>query len=499
MKQPLIYEVNARTWTSELSSRHGGRVTLANIPEQELDRLASLGLDFIWLMGVWSSGPEGIAIARRYPALQEEYRRALPDLSPEDVCGSPYAIAAYDISDRLGGEEALASLRRRLADRGIGLVLDFVINHTGRDHSWLRDHPEFYIQGGREELSRSPDAFFGLETSQGFKVIANGRDPNFPSWTDTAQLNLLHPGARAALLDTLLQVADRCDGVRCDMAMLGLLEVIQRTWGDRARSLAGTPADSEIWSELVSRARARNRDFLFIAEAYWGLEEALRSQGFDYCYDRALYERLVWGTAPEVREHLQAEVSYQRGTVRFLENHDELRAAAVLSWDRHRAAAVVVSTVPGMALLQHGQLEGREVKAPIQLCRSPEETVKPAVWQYYQQLLGILREDPVLRRGEWHLLPIAPAWEGNPTGQNFVAYEWTGRPLEIRVVVVNLGNTRGQCYLRLGRGEFAGREIEFTDLLAEVRYLRGGDEIASQGLYLDMPEMSCHVFAVKIR
>ena len=138
---PMVYEVNARILIAELSARAGSPVTLATIPDTMIDEWAELGFDAVWLMGLWSTGSIGTDQARSIPALQEEYRRCLPDLTPDDIASSQFAVQAYVVAPALGGNKALRTLRKRLAERGLGLLLDFVCNHTARDHEWVFEHP----------------------------------------------------------------------------------------------------------------------------------------------------------------------------------------------------------------------------------------------------------------------------------------------------------------------------------------------------------------------
>lgn len=493
----LIHEVPVRTWLSRLSTDAGCPLTLADVPEAELERFARLGADHVWLMGVWPSGPCGTAIARNHAGLLEEYRRALPGFTLADVGGSPFATAGTEVDPRLGGAEALAALRARLKSHGLGLILDFVPNHTGVDHPWVRQQPGLYVQGTAEDLAGAPGSFFSAETAEGPRVIAHGRDPNFPAWTDTAQLNVARSETRAALARHLLDVARQCDGVRCDMAMLLLETVFRRTWANRplapVSGEAGELAQGEAWSELIAAVRREHPAFLLIAEAYWGLEGRLRALGFDLVYDKTYTDKLIHGSAAEVRAHLR-DLPDQNGTVRFLENHDEPRAAAALAWDRHRAAAVLAVTAPGAVLLHEGQMEGAAVRVPVQLLRGPREAVRPEVREHYGRLLAALR-DPVLRQGRWRLLPVVPGWEGNATWQGFLAFEWCLES-QMRLVVVNFAPAQGQCYVVLGKERLAGRQVVLRDRLGPAVYLRQGSELLTRGLYLDLPGWGYHLFEV---
>jgi glycosidase len=491
-----IFELYVRPWLTDVARWLGRPLSLAEVPVGELDRIADLGLGWLWLMGVWPSGPRGIEIARTLPDLRAEYRRALPDFTDADVGGSPYAVAAYTVDARLGGPAALAFLRHRLAARGIRLMLDFVVNHTGIDHPWVFERPDLYVGGSEEDLERAPHDFFAAQTAAGRRVLAHGRDPYFPGWTDTAQLNLLHPETRRRLAHVLTSLAEQCDGARCDMAMLALGDVFRRTWGERA--LAGAPSPppgEELWPELIAAARARNPGFLFLAEAYWGLEHALQRQGFDLTYDKALYERLRSGSGREVRDHLRADLGFQRRRLRFLENHDEPRAATAFPWDRHRAAAVIAATTPGALLIHNGQVEGNRVRLPVQLLRRPREETQPEVPAFYRALLAAA-DEIAAAAAEWRLLEVRPAWEGNLTWDGFVSFVWSDEGGGGFLAAVNFAPRQGQCYVALDGVPLGDGTIELRDRLSEARYLRPAAELASEGLYLDMPPFGAHLFAL---
>jgi len=185
-RYPLLYEINTRIWLRELSARHGRTVTLATVPAEEITRLEALGFDAVWLMGVWTPSSEAAWIAQRHPGLRIEYARALPDLAASDIAASPYAIARYEVAEELGGPGGLEVLRARLGMHGLRLVLDFVPNHVARDHRLVRERPEACVLGSEEDLARDPASFY--RTRHG-AIVAHGRDPFFPGWTDTAQVN----------------------------------------------------------------------------------------------------------------------------------------------------------------------------------------------------------------------------------------------------------------------------------------------------------------------
>ena len=275
-KYPLVYEINTRVWLAELSAKRGQRITLDKVPDDEIERIARHGFHAIWLMGVWTTGAEPIAIARSHPGLQEEFRQALQNMTTEDIIGSPYAISHYGVSPTLGGNEGLAEFREKLAKSGLRLMLDFVCNHVARDHWLVHKQPEVFISGTESDLARDPNSFF--KTPEG-NIIANGRDPYFAAWTDTAQINYAQSPGREAMKLKLRSMAAQCDGLRCDMAMLILPEIIERIWGTR---LGPKPVKSSFWREAIHDVMSVHPNFLFMGESYWNLEWQLHQDGFHF-------------------------------------------------------------------------------------------------------------------------------------------------------------------------------------------------------------------------
>ncbi len=495
-RYPSLYQINTRAWLHDLGARLGGPVTVDDISDASLDRVAQDGFDWLWPLGVWQTGEAGRQVSLHQPDWQREYRELLPDFTPADVVGSPFAIREYVVHRDLGGPDALARIRRRLRERGVKLMLDFVPNHTALDHPWVHEHPEFYVHGSEEDLAREPHNYRRVDTRHGPRVLAHGRDPYFPGWPDTLQVNYRHRGFREAMVAVLDSVATQCDGVRCDMAMLVLPEVIARAWGDRALPADGTPpVDEPFWGEAIQRTRARHPGFVFMAEAYWDLEWTLQQQGFDYTYDKRLYDRLHAQDALAVRGHLLADPDFQRKSVRFLENHDEPRAASAFPPSVHRAAAVLAFLVPGLRFIHEGQRSGRRLRTSNHLRRRTSEPVDRDMEGFYKRLFACMRR-PEVRDGDWRLLERHPAWEGNPTWDRFIAFSWERAEARL-LVAVNYAPTQGQCFVAPAFGKLSGRRWLLRDLLnPTVRYERDGDELARRGLYLDMPAWGRHVFEV---
>jgi glycosidase len=481
-RYPFVYEIDTWPWLRALSAAAGGRVDLAGVPARVWDEIAAKGIDAVWLMGVWERSPAGVQVALSNPELVAEFERTLADYRTDDVVGSPYCVRNYSVDERLGGTAGLATARRALAERGMRLVLDFVPNHVAPDHPWTVEHPDRFVTGTRDDLRDHPDAFVEVAG----QVLANGRDPYFPAWRDVVQLNAFAPGLRAAAIDTLRAIAGQCDGVRCDMAMLMMNDTFERTWGGRV----GAPPTIDYWPAVVSALREVAPEFRFIAEAYWDLEYALQQQGFDYCYDKRLYDRLLHDDAESVREHLMAEDSYQARLIRFVENHDEPRIASLVDGPRARALAIATFTQMGARLVHDGQEQGRRVHEPVFLDRYPDETRDKDLEEFYQRLWSVLR-DATFRRGTWQLCDRS-GWDGSDFMQ-LVSWCWSGD--QRWLVVVNLGNARAAGNVHVPWADLRGREWNLVDDVHGITYRRDGDTLCD-GLYVELEAWGTHLFRI---
>jgi hypothetical protein len=480
-RYPTLYEINTWVWLGELSRKAGKPVDLGSVPASEWDAIAAYGFDAVWLMGVWQRSAASKAIANQNPGQLADFRRALPDFTPNDNVGSPYAVRGYIVDDHLGGAAGLAVARRELAKRGMRLLLDFVPNHVAPDNPWTAEHPEYFVQSTREALLRDPSSCVEVSGN----VIACGKDPYFPAWSDVVQLNAFSAGLRAAVVATLSDIAGQCDGVRCDMAMLLLNSVFERTWAGRV----GPPPAAEYWDEVIPAIKRAHTDFIFIAEAYWDLEWELQQHGFDFCYDKRLYDRLEHENAESVRLHLCADPGYQGRLLRFLENHDEPRAAAAFTPAKERAAAVVISTQMGARMFHEGQFEGRKVRLPVFLARRPDEAADADLQGFYRRLLAAINS-PVFRDGDWRLC-TGGGWPDNSSCHNIVSWNWS-RGDEFYLIVVNLSEASAQARVQVPRPGLGGNQWRLSDLLSGATFDRDGGDMESQGLYVDLPAWGCH-------
>jgi len=482
---PSLYQVNTRVLLTSLSRELGRKATLAEVPDSLLDQIASDGFDWVWFLGVWQTGPAARQVSLGNPEWQHEFRELLPDFCDQDVCGSCFAIRAYTVHSEFGGNAAVQVLRRRIHDRGMRLLLDFVPNHVAPDHAWARQHPEYFVHGTEADIEREAQNYTRVDTPSGQVVMAYGRDPYFSGWPDTLQLNYANPDLQTAMKSELANVAALCDGVRCDMAMLILPDVFERTWRMR-------PAP--FWRDAIDRTRALYPGFVFIAETYWDLEWELQQQGFDYTYDKRLYDRLREGHARPVRDHLRADLDYQRKSVRFLENHDEPRAASAFPPGTHQAAAILTFLCVGLRFIHQGQRQGLTAKIPVHLCRGPVEAVDVDLDRFYDRLISCLRHPSV--QGEWQLLECREAWEGNWTWDSYIGFAWRSADHAPLIVAVNYAPSQSQGYLQIPSDLLNGKTQRLRDLMGDAVYDRDTEDLRNRGLYLDMPAWDYHVLEV---
>ena len=487
-ENPLLYEINTAAWLCELSQKLGRTVFLKDVPTEEWDRLKALGIDFIWLMGAWTRSQEGRQISLNSPHFHETFQKILPSWTPEDIIGSGYSVQAYTPDPLIGRWDDLDSVHRELNRRGMGLILDFIPNHTGIDHHWLTEHPEYYIQGKEADYLKDPQAYFPVQNERGTYYIAHGRDPNFPPWTDTAQLNYFNPDLRAAMIGRIREISRYCDGIRCDMAMLELNEVVQRVWGQAQTNGEKLPSQ-EFWLQAIQEIP----DLIYIAEAYWDTEWTLQQLGFDFTYDKRLYDRMRSGHPHDVYLHLTAGLDYQKKMVRFIENHDELRSVMAFGRSKAPAVAVLSSTLPGMKLFFHGQWEGKQIHLPIQIRQCRMEKTDTQIKAFYETLLAALNEE-IFHRGTWQLQEVSS--DGDSSAENLIAHTWEMEG-EMRLVLVNLNQHPARGLLHLRKPVEESRDYSFTEIFSRQVFCVNGKRLVHPGVPVSLTGYQAQIFKIR--
>jgi hypothetical protein len=220
--------------------------------------------------------------------------------------------------------------------------------------------------------------------------------------------------------------------------------------------------------------------------------------GFDYTYDKRLYDRLKEGHAQPVREHFFAGLDYQSKMARFLENHDEPRVAHEFSAGMHKAAAILTYLSPGLRFFHQGQFQGRKKRISPHLVRAPHEPLNEELESFYEKLLDILRL-PQFRSGQWQLLDCLPAWEWNWTNNNFISFFWQGEDEKRMLIAVNYSYEKSQCYIKLPFQNIFNGTWLVEDLLSGITYEREGDDLQNKGMYLDEPGWKIYVFSLEYK
>lgn len=483
-----LYEINTRVWVKQF----GNSACLKDVPAEFFASLHEKGIDAVWLMGLWSTCTNLIDECCFTDDLISSYNKSLKDWKREDVIGSPYAIDVYQINPELGTLTDLKSLRRKLKKLGIKLILDFIPNHFGACTRYLKTHPQIFLQADEETLQRDPYTFFKSPLVED-TIFAHGRDPLFPAWKDTVQINYFNEEAREEMTKILLHLTDICDGVRCDMAMLPLNNIFENTWLGVVNKVNMVKPEEEFWAKAIKSVKTKAPKFIFIAEAYWDLEWNLQQLGFDYTYNKGLLDRLaaddIWG----VKMHLTAEDSFQKKSVRFLENHDEQRAVAKFGKLKSLAAATVISSIQGLKLYYDGQFEGRQIKLPVQLGKAPPERDSNSVKKYYDTLLQITKEK-IFTHGKWQILDLIPAAPDNYSYENLFAWVWT-LDNKMRLIVINFSDVTSQARIKLEIKTNKERII-LTDLLNNVCYHRSVEQMGSVGLFVELKAYRSHIFSI---
>lgn len=508
-----LYEINMRTWKSTRNA--DGVLSFGGFPAlsaTDLKDIKASGFNSIWLMGIWDIGSKVRAISKRYG----------PDFQ-----GSPFAIRDYEVSGELGSSADFDVLVDRAHAAGLKVIVDFVPNHMGIDSDWLNSHPEYFIHqvvppsemhlSDMELEQRYPGCFVHRTPSypQGNRrvpktiLVSYGKDPYFYPWIDTAQLDYAEPTLRRKMTEVLCDLARKVDGVRCDMAMLVLREQVKihrhpnMSWEAFNRLMP-----DEFWPEAIRAAKSIKSTFTFMAETYWSMEGYLQQLGFDYTYNKPLYEALCGAFQNGNAEGLLNFVRLlgndflSRG-VHFIENHDEERAMNSLGEERQRGAATALCTLPGVALLHQGQLEGQRERLPVQRAVPiQQETPNSALRAFYERLLKVTAA-PLFREGRLTVL-----YSNNAS---FISYARVHEGQQA-IVVINASNQlqKGSISLMPGLQLKSGTDYELRDLFYDLKstdirrlntvlpvYPCNASQLINNGLYVELAAYDAHIFVVQ--
>lgn len=554
MPRLVLMAKNTFVWLDQLSKKYKRSITrLDQIPDEELDLLASSGFTGLWLIGLWERSKASARI--------------------KQLCGNPDAIASayslfsYDIASELGGEEAYQELKSRAIQRGIRLASDMVPNHMGIDSPWVVEHPDWFLSlnycpypshsFNGPDLSAHPgigihieDHYFErTDAAVEFKridhhtgdtrYIYHGNDGTAMPWNDTAQLNYLNPEVREAVIQTILSVARKFPIIRFDAAMTLAKKHYQRLWFPEPGTGGAIPTRAdfgltksefdrlmpeEFWREVVDRVAVEAPDTLLLAEAFWLMEGYfVRTLGMHRVYnsafmhmlrneDNAAYRKLIKNT-------LEFDSEILKRYVNFMNNPDERTAIEQYGkGDKYFGICVLLATMPGLPMFGHGQIEGYSEKYGMEF-KKPLWDESPDPWLVERHQKEIF---PLLHRRElfagvqnFHLFDLF-THSGNVDENVFVYSNRLGNESALVVYNNSFSSTSGwikysagfavkgpgdkrriqQVTLTEGLNLHPQREqfIIFRDQCSGLEFIRPSMELHDQGLYLELDGYKYFVF-----
>ncbi len=553
MPKVVLMAKSTLVWLDQLSKKYGRNVyRLDQIPDEELDLLASRGFTALWLIGLWQRSEASRLIKER--------------CGNADVAASAYSLYNSEIADEIGGWEALKQLRARCASRGIRLAADMVPNHTGIDSQWIQEHPDWFLQVDTppypiygftgDNLSSNPGVGIYLEdhyydhsdaavvfkrvdfASGHVRYIYHGNDGTHMPWNDTAQLNYLMSQVREAVVETVIQVAKNFPIIRFDAAMTLAKKHIQRLWfpepgqggGIASRSAYGLGWEEfnrrmprEFWREVVDSVNKRVPDTLLLAEAFWMMEGYfVRTLGMHRVYNSAFMNMLKMEENKKYRQTIKNTLEFDREIlkrfVNFMNNPDEDTTIAQFGdGDKYFGICTLMVTMPGLPMFGHGQIEGFSEKYGMEYRKacSDEEERQWFVDRHNREIFPLLKKRYLFSEVE-HFYLFDMVRDGNLLEDVFVYSN--AAAMEMALVAYN--NSPGHCpgqilnsvdfvekdargiksrkRCSLGRALKLHDSEEFWCVFREVHsnlwYLRKSSEIHRNGLFLSLNGYQCQIF-----
>lgn len=447
-KPKTLYLINTRLWLNDL-----GVESISNVSDTEWENLFEM-YDNFWFMGIYKPSQKGQENAKKY---WEQYQYYLPDIDKEkDVVSSPFAVPEYCPNPAIADNwQVWDKMVEELNRRGKKVFIDFVPNHTALDHPWVESHPEYYVQGNKQQYLDNPDHFVEIADNQGqIRYFAHGKDPYFDPWSDTLQLNYANLELQKRMEEELINLSKHADGFRCDMAVLVTPDVFLKTWGNylsdeerqnlesslQNRDDEEQKLDYSFWKRVVPRLKEATtmdgkKGFELIAEAYWEVDKI--EKYFDFIYNHDLYKQIVetLGNRPntELKSHLDyllrnPEKNKKRWVV-YTENHDEKRAVDAMDEQFSKPAAVLSAMIKdSIFMINQGQEIGCQYRAPMQVLRPRKETVNERMVKFYDDLM-LMRRSEFFQTGEVKII------EPKNYDQNSILFEVVNRKLERKAIV----------------------------------------------------------------
>ena len=545
MSNVVLMAKSVHVWLDQLSKWHQRPITtLADIPDQELDRLARWGVTGLWLIGLWE---------RSHASRQIKQWMGNPD-----AAASAYALHEYEIAQDLGGHGAYENLRGRAEARGIRLASDMVPNHMGLDSRWVVEHPDWFLQldqppfpayqftGGdlcRDERvsvriedgywnhSDAAVVFQRVDNHTGeVRYIYHGNDGTSMPWNDTAQLNFLLPQVREAVVQVILHVARMFPIIRFDAAMTLAKKHYQRLWFPAPGNAGAIPSRAEhglskpdfdavfpveFWREVVDRVAAEAPDTLLLAEAFWLMEGYfVRTLGMHRVYNSAFMNMLKMEDNQKYRQTIKNVLEFSppvlQRFVNFMNNPDEKTAVEQFGrGDKYFGCALLLVTMPGLPMLGHGQIEGFSEKYGMEYRRAmwDEHIDHDMVRRHERQIFPLMRRRRLFSGAENFALFDFHA-DGGWVDENVFAY--SNRVDDQRALIIfnnsydgTSGRVRLSSAINVGSADQPSLEQRslaqaldlpetenlwciFRDHMDGLQYIRSCRELAHEGFHTQL-------------
>lgn len=443
-------------WLESLSKKNGEAISIGNVPDDEWEKLFDK-YDNFWFMGIYKPSQKGQEIAKQYST---QYQSYLPDINGDnDIVASPFAVSEYSPNPMIAKDwQEWDEMVNKLHQKGKKVFIDFVPNHTAIDHSWVQSHPEYYIQGNKQQYL-STNNFVEITDNQGkIRYFGYGKDPNFGPWIDTLQLNYANLELQEKMREGLESLARHADGFRCDMAMLVNPETFLRSWGwclsdeEKNQIIVNSFWQKTIPEIKKSIALESNRNIEFIAEAYW--EENELGKYFDFIYNHDLYEHISEsiknGSIDQIKFDLYRFINNpdqaKHHWVVYTENHDERRAAEKMGEKFSKPAAVLSAMIrDSIFMVNQGQESGYQYRPPMQVSRYRSESENINMVRFYDELLSIRRSN-LFQTGEIKII------NSENSDQNSILFEISKSDTKTRAIVaVNI--SQWTSFVKINRNE----------------------------------------------
>lgn len=441
-----LFQINTRNLLKDLEID-----SVSKIPLSFWHNLKSQGFGMIWMLGVWQICDFSSQYAKQNPNLFDLANNADLTLVHKEFVGSCFAIEDYDFDPKIGSNQDFLKLKQDLNSLGFKLILDFIPNHFGRSTKLLQTNPEIFLTALENRFGQTFEVQQENESKQSKNstFVYYGKDPHFEPWIDTVQLDYTKLATRKFMQSRLQSIANVCDGIRCDMAMLILPKVFNQTW---KLAIENQDFDQDFWQESIASIKAKDPNFIFLAEVYWDLESQIYELGFDYVYNKDFLDSLLTSNGQWLEQSLKIPNS-----IFNLENHDEPRSTKLfLNREKLSAIAILVFS-PGLQLYQNGQIEGNSTRLPIQLCAKQIFPTDFGLQTFYFGLFNLVSGD--LFRDDSHFFFVR-------FDDNLITLVWKNQTTVV-MLIVNFGT---QTFVLGEVEEFLTKIMSVSKLSAKLEF-----------------------------